>query len=232
MLIALPNTDGTFTCTLFMPYAGENSFEDLKDVASARRFFEETFPDALEQMPTFDEDWAANPQSSLVIIRCYPWSWKDKVCLIGDASHAIVPFYGQGMNSGFEDVHVFNEMIDEFDGDFARILPEFGKRRKPNADAIADLALYNYKVMADSVNDPEFILRKKLEHRIMELYPDNYLSLYSMVTFSHTPYAEAQRKGQEQDEHFKQLVRAHDVQGMFDKGTIDEFIHSLFATKN
>lgn len=232
MLIALPNTDGTFTCTLFMPHSGDNSFQDLQELASAREFFEKTFPDAIAQMPTFDEDWKANPQSSLVIIRCYPWSWKDKVCLIGDASHAIVPFYGQGMNSGFEDVSVFDAMIDEFEGDFSKILPEFGKRRKPNADAIADLALYNYKVMADSVNDPGFLLRKKLEHRIMELYPERYMSLYSMVTFSHTPYAEAQRKGHEQDEHFKSLIAEHDVEGMFERGEIDGFIHELFAAES
>jgi len=149
MLIALPNSDGSFTCTLFMPYDGENSFKDLKDAKAARAFFEKTFPDALDQMPTFEEDWNDNPQAPLVVIRCYPWSWKDKVTLIGDASHAIVPFYGQGMNSGFEDCYVFDKMIDEFNEDFSQILPEFGRRRKPNADAIADLALYNYKVMAD-----------------------------------------------------------------------------------
>ncbi|MCL4164846.1 UNVERIFIED_CONTAM: hypothetical protein GTU68_028569, partial [Idotea baltica] len=190
MLIALPNTDGSFTCTLFMPYAGEESFEQLNSPAGIRAFFDNKFPDASALMPTLEADFEANPQSSLVIIRCYPWHWKDKVMLIGDASHAIVPFYGQGMNAGFEDVFVLDQMIDEFDGDFAEILPEFGKRRKANADAIADLALYNYKVMADSVNDPEFLLRKKLEHRVMELYPEHYHSLYSMVTFTHTPYSE------------------------------------------
>ncbi len=231
MLIALPNSDGSFTCTLFMPWEGENSFLDLTDVKAARAFFEKTFPDAIAEMPTFDEDWNENPQASLVIIRCYPWSWKDKVCLIGDASHAIVPFYGQGMNSGFEDVFVFDQMIDEFNEDLSKILPEFGKRRKPNADAIADLALYNYRVMADSVNDEEFLLRKKLEHRIMELYPDAYLSLYSMVTFSNIPYAEAQQKGFEQDEMFKKIVKENDVEEMFERNEIDDFIHGMFQSK-
>lgn len=232
MLIALPNADGSFTCTLFMPYEGENSFLDLTDAKAARAFFEKTFPDAIAQMPTFDEDWNENPQASLVVIRCYPWSWKDKVCLIGDACHAVVPFYGQGMNSGFEDVYYLDQMIDEFDADFSKILPEFGKRRKPNADAIADLAIYNYRVMADSVNDEEFLLRKKLEHRIMELYPDAYLSLYSMVTFSHIPYAEAQQKGFEQDEYFKKIIRENDIKSLFEKGEIDEFIHGMFQTKS
>ncbi len=227
MLIALPNTDGSFTCTLFMPYEGKDSFEQLQDSAAARAFFEEKFPDALEQMPNFDEDWTENPQSSLVIIRCYPWTW-GKTALLGDASHAIVPFYGQGMNSGFEDVYVLEQLINEHNEDWEAILPAFGKSRKPNADAIADLALYNYKVMRDLTADPEFLLRKKLEHRVMELYPDRYLSLYSMVTFSHTPYSEAQKKGKEQDEYFTSLVREHDVEGMFESGSIDSFIHSLF----
>jgi kynurenine 3-monooxygenase len=231
MLIALPNTDGSFTCTLFMPYAGEESFEQFNSPEGIRAFFDKKFADASALMPTLEEDFEANPQAPLVIIRCYPWHWKDKVTLIGDASHAIVPFYGQGMNSGFEDVYVFDKMMDEFDADFSKILPEFSKRRKANTDAIADLALYNYEVMADSVNDAEFMLRKKLEHRIMELYPAHYHSLYSMVTFTHIPYAEAQRKGFEQDEEFKELVREHDIEGMFERGEIDEFIHGFIRKK-
>lgn len=231
MLIALPNTDGSFICTLFMPYEGEESFEQLNSPEAIRAFFDKKFADASAIMPTLEQDFEDNPQASLVIIRCYPWHWKDKVLLIGDASHAIVPFYGQGMNAGFEDVYLFDRMIDEFEGDLAAVLAQFGKRRKADADAIADLALYNYRVMADSVNDPEFLLRKKLEHRIMELYPEHYQSLYSMVTFSHTPYAEAQAKGNAQDEHFKQIVRAHDVAGMFERGEIDEFIHGLIREK-
>lgn len=231
MLIALPNTDGSFTCTLFMPYAGEESFEQLNSAAGIRAFFDTHFADASSLMPTLEEDFEANPQASLVVIRCFPWHWEDKVMLIGDAAHAVVPFYGQGMNCGFEDIYILDQMIDEFNSDFSQILPEFGKRRKANAEAIADLALYNYKVMADSVNDAEFMLRKKLEHRIMELYPKHYHSLYSMVTFTHIPYAEAQRKGFEQDEEFKELVREHDIEGMFEREEIDEFIHGYIRQK-
>ena len=230
MMIALPNPDGSFTCTLFMPYEGEDSFEQLNSTEEVHRFFKEVFPDAYPLMPTLEEDWNANPQASLVIIRCQPWQYKGKVCLLGDASHAIVPFYGQGMNSGFEDVYVLDGMIDEFDGDWSQILPAFAKQRKPDADAIADLALYNYRVMADSVNDPGFLLRKKLEHRIMELYPEKYKSLYSMVTFSHIRYSEAQRRGHAQDERFKTIIKEHDIEGHFAKGTIDAFIHTNLNT--
>jgi kynurenine 3-monooxygenase len=128
------------------------------------------------------------------------------------------------MNSGFEDVTVLDRMMDEFEGEWDKILPAFTKRRKPDADAIADLALYNYRVMADSVNDPEFLLRKKLEHRIMELFPEQYKSLYSMVTFSHIPYSEAQERGIAQDERFKKIIKEHDVSGMFERNEIDAFI--------
>lgn len=227
MLIALPNTDGSFTCTLFMPYEGKDSFAELKDARSARAFFEKQFPDALNQMPSFDEDWNDNPQSSLVIIKCEPWTY-GKTLLIGDASHAIVPFYGQGMNSGFEDVFLLDRMIDELEEDWDRILKAFSDMRKDDADAIAELALYNYKVMRDLTADPEFLLRKKLEHRVMELYPERYLSLYSMVTFSQTPYSEARDKGRAQDQFFTKQLKENDIQAKFDDGSIDEFIHALF----
>ena len=225
MLIALPNPDGSFTCTLFMPYEGKPSFEQLQAPEEVEKYFKEVFPDAYRLMPTLQEDFKENPQASLVIIRCHPWNYKGKVGLIGDASHAIVPFYGQGMNSGFEDVYVLDQMIDEYKGDWDCILPAFTKLRKPDADAIADLALYNYRVMADSVNDPEFLLRKKLEHRIMELYPEKYKSLYSMVTFSHIRYSEAQRRGFAQDDRFKKIIKENDIAGMFERNEIDAYIH-------
>jgi kynurenine 3-monooxygenase len=225
MLIALPNPDGSFTCTLFMPYEGVPSFEQLNNPAEIEKYFKEVFPDAYRIMPSLKQDFEENPQASLVIIRCHPWNYKGKVCLIGDASHAIVPFYGQGMNSGFEDVYVLDQMIDKYEGDWNNILPAFTKLRKPDADAIADLALYNYRVMADSVNDPDFLLRKKLEHRIMELYPEKYKSLYSMVTFSHMRYSEAKRRGIAQDERFKKIISEHDVASMFKREEIDAFIH-------
>jgi len=228
MLIALPNPDKSFTCTLFMPYQGKESFEDFTDDETTLEFFKRVFPDATEKMPTLIQDFHENPQAPLVIIRSYPWHFNDRVCLIGDACHAIVPFYGQGMNSGFEDVFVLDGMIDKYEGDWSKILPAFTAERKPDGDAIADLALYNYRVMADSVNDEGFMLRKRLEHRIMELYPDRYRSLYSMVTFSHIRYSEAQKRGFEQDAFFERLIQEYDVESMFEDGSVDEFIHGLF----
>ncbi|MGB0178266.1 MAG: FAD-dependent oxidoreductase, partial [Owenweeksia sp.] len=165
MLIALPNPDGSFTCTLFFPFEGSPSFSTLDTLDKARSFFREDFGDAYELMADFDQEWETNPTSSLVIIRCYPWvSSTSKVILLGDASHAIVPFYGQGMNSGFEDCTVLHELLSEYgDDNWEQVLEEFQKSRKPDADAIADLAMRNFVEMRDLTGDPDFLLQKKIE---------------------------------------------------------------------
>lgn len=210
MLIALPNLDGSFTCTLFLAFKddqfgddGEGAFETLDTPAKARAFFEKTFPDALEMMPTFDADWEQNPVSSLGTIRVFPWQWDSRVVLLGDASHAIVPFYGQGLVSGFEDVFVMGELLDAHtkDGacDFAAVFPAFEDARKKNGDAIGELALGNFVEMRDKVADPRFLLQKKIEGVFQKWFPGAYLPLYSMVTFSDLPYAEALARGKEQD---------------------------------
>lgn len=195
MLIALPNLDGSFTCTLFLPYEGEVSFDSLRDSESILSFFREYFPDALQRMPGLLEDFSIHPTSSLVTIRCYPWS-RGKVLLIGDASHGIVPFYGQGMNSGFEDCRILNHLLNEYDDDWTRVVGTFESSRKPNAEAIADLALANFREMRDLVADDDFLLRKKIEARLYEKYPEQWVPLYSMVTFrDDIPYSEADRRG-------------------------------------
>lgn len=206
MLIALPNPDGSFTCTLFLAFEGEYSFSKLPDTAAARRFFEEHFADALALMPDFDAEWEGNPTSSLVIIRCFPWSRNGKFLLLGDAGHAIVPFYGQGMNSGFEDCSILNEMIDEYSEDWSVIMREFEKTRKPDADAIADLAMRNFVEMRDLTGQPEFLLRKKIEAHFNERHPDKWLPLYSMVTFSHIPYSKALAEGRRQDRIMEEVM--------------------------
>ncbi len=228
MLIALPNPDGSFTCTLFMPYAGEKAFENIRTPEEIKSFFKETFPDAYEIMPTLVEDFQNNPQSPLCIIKCFPWVYKDKVALIGDASHAIVPFYGQGMISGFEDCFILNQMMEQFGDDWQNVFSAFQAERKPNGDAIADLALENYVVMRDKVGDPDFLLQKKFEKRISELYPDEYLPLYSMVTFSHLPYSKAKEIGKLQDKKIKEILAEHDVQAIIDSEKLDDFIHDQF----
>jgi kynurenine 3-monooxygenase len=198
MLIALPNPDGSFTCTLFFPFEGPLSFASIKTKEDARAFFTKYFPDALALMPTFDEDFQDNPVSSLVTVRCFPWT-KNNALLIGDAAHGIVPFYGQGMNAGFEDCRVLNDLLDEHRDDWKKVLPEFQSLRKPDADAIAQLALDNFVEMRDLVDDPQFILRKKIEARLHQLFPDKWVPLYSMVTFhENTRYSDALKTGQKQ----------------------------------
>jgi kynurenine 3-monooxygenase len=221
MLIALPNPDGSFTCTLFLPYEGENSFEQLNSDEEILNFFKTTFPDALEKMPTFLEEFKSNPTPPLAIIKCYPWAHNGKVSLIGDASHAIVPFYGQGMNSGFEDVSVLNELIDKFGEDWESILDEFQKERKPNGDAIADLALKNFIEMRDLVGQDNFLIRKKLEKAVYALYPDKFVPQYTMVSFSNIPYSEAVRLGNEQDEVLDELMKIENIENVIENGELE-----------
>ncbi|NQX93302.1 MAG: FAD-dependent monooxygenase, partial [Flavobacteriales bacterium] len=184
MMIALPNPDKSFTCTLFFPFEGETSFDSLKDMESVLPFFKEQFGDAVPMMPKLLEDYKNNPTSSLVTLSCSPWNFEDKVLLLGDASHAIVPFYGQGMNSGFEDCSLLHDMMMEMDGDLKSIFPAFSKMRFPQAQAIRELALRNYIEMRDKTADPEFLLQKKIERRFSDAHPDKWTPLYSQVTFS------------------------------------------------
>ncbi len=198
MLIALPNQDGSFTCTLFFPYEGEPSFKSLDSDMKIREFFQKTFPDAMDIMPSLLKDYHNNPTSSLVTIKCFPWV-KNNTLIMGDASHAIVPFYGQGMNSGFEDCRVLNQLLDEHEDNWEAVLPAFQTVRKPDADAISDLALNNFIEMRDLVADENFLLRKKIEAKIYDLYPQKWIPLYSMVTFKEEMrYSEALAQGKKQ----------------------------------
>jgi len=198
MMIALPNPDGSFTCTLFFPFEGTPSFNKLRTDAEVSMFFESTFPDAVELMPALLEDYNTNPTSSLVTVRCYPWV-KNNTLLIGDAAHAIVPFFGQGMNAGFEDCRVLNDLLNKHHDDWLKVLPVFQQERKKNADAIAQLALDNFIEMRDLVADADFLLRKKIEAKLHQLYPTQWIPLYSMVTFhDDTPYSVAYATGQNQ----------------------------------
>lgn len=199
MLIALPNLDGSFTVTLFLPFEGEASFEALDDAAAVERFFEAQFPDALALMPTLVADFFDNPTGSLVTIRCQPYHYDATALIIGDAAHAVVPFYGQGMNAAFEDTRILNDLLDAHDDDWPTVMAAFSRERKNDADAIADLALHNYVVMRSAVAEPNFLWRKKLERKLHELFPERFVPLYSMVTFSNIPYAEAVRRAAEQD---------------------------------
>lgn len=206
MLIALPNLDGTFTCTLFLPFEGEISFDSLNTKEALNKFFKEVFPDAFDLMPTLENDFFNHKASSLVTVKCFPWSLKNTL-LIGDAAHAIVPFYGQGMNAGFEDVRILMEILEKFDWDWHRAVKLFQDARKADTDAIADLANQNFIEMRDLVADPQFKIRKKIENKLHFLYPEKFQSLYSLVSFSDVPYSEALRIGEKQDELIGEINR-------------------------
>ena len=200
MMIALPNFDGSFTCTLFLAHKGENSFEQLTDEKSLLEFFQTNFADAIPLMPTLTEDFFTNPTGNLGTIKCFPWNVGGKSLLLGDAAHAMVPFYGQGMNCAFEDCRVLDSLIEKRGAaDWETIFNEFAAERKPNADAICDLAEENFYEMRDAVADPVFQKKRALETRLEQTFPD-YFSKYSMVTFREDlPYSVAKQKGNAQD---------------------------------
>jgi kynurenine 3-monooxygenase len=199
MMIALPNPDGSFTCTLFWEFEGPRSFATTKTDDQVCDFFQEEFPDAVPLMPTLLQDFKDNPTGSLVTIRCAPWFYRDKVALIGDAAHAVVPFYGQGMNAAFEDCVMLDECLEKFPDNRERAFAEYFVRRKENADALANLAIGNFIEMRDKTASKRFRAKKKLDHLLEALLPGIYLPLYTMVTFTRIPYAEAARRAQRQD---------------------------------
>jgi len=207
MLIALPNQDGSFTVTLFMPKTGENSFEMLRDRDAVFSFFEQHFPSALQLIPELDADYFGNAQGRLGTVRCSPWFLEDKALIMGDASHAIVPFHGQGMNSGFEDCSELIRLLDEFNDDWARVLPEFDRIRRPNAHAIAEMALENYIEMRSTVADPKFQLKKEIGFELEKRFPDRFVPRYSMVMFHLIPYAEAYARGETQKAILNELSK-------------------------
>ncbi|MDP5168873.1 MAG: FAD-dependent monooxygenase [Bacteroidia bacterium] len=206
MMIALPNPDGSFTCTLFFPFEGKTSFDSLDTEAKVLAFFEDQFPDAVPLMPTLLEDYFTNPTSSLVTIRCWPWVLEDKIAILGDAAHAIVPFFGQGMNAAFEDCTILSRCLDEQGLDWMAAFEAFQQERKPNADAIANMALENYIEMRDTTADPEFLFRKAVEH-YLEQHLESYRSRYELVSFTTVPYAEAYRRGQVNQGILKELMK-------------------------
>ena len=232
MLIALPNIDGSFTCTLFFPFESAEgtdgySFASLTDRKKVKDFFDKIFPDASALMPTLEEDFFSNPTGSLVTVRCSPWNFSDKVLLTGDAAHAIVPFYGQGMNCGFEDCSVLDEMMNE-ESSWEKLFSDFGKMRKRNSDAIADMAVENFIEMRDLVGDKKFLLRKKIEALINKKYPDKWVPQYSLVTFSpDVDYAEAQRWGRHHNVIMDKVMQLPGIEEKWDSEEVEKLILSL-----
>ncbi|MBK7560199.1 MAG: FAD-dependent monooxygenase [Chitinophagaceae bacterium] len=218
MLIALPNPDGSFTCTLFFPFSGEQSFENLTTEEKVTTFFEKTFPDIVPLIPDLNKQFFHNPVSSLVTVKCFPWIREDKFALIGDAAHAIVPFFGQGMNCGFEDCRILDELIGQHGDDWKMILQKYQTLRKPDGDAIADMAINNFTEMRDKTADPKFLLQKKIEARLHEKYPDKWIPAYSQVTFSpHIRYSEALERGQKQESIMQEVMKLVGIETKWDE---------------
>lgn len=212
MLIALPNFDGSFTCTLFLPFEGIESFENLQTEQQVMDFFNEQFPDAIPLMPTLIETFFSNPTGSMVTVKCFPWHYTGKVLLVGDAAHAIVPFFGQGMNCGFEDLSVLSDLMDEqlMNGGvmhWSKLFEEFSIERKGNCDAIADMAVENFIEMRDKVANPSFLMEKAVEKILQKAFPGEYVSRYALVTFSNSPYKLALEAGIISDEILRELCQ-------------------------
>jgi kynurenine 3-monooxygenase len=233
MLIALPNPDGSFTCTLFMNLDGEVSFNALKDRADVEVFFNTYFKDTLDLIDDPVGEFMSREAAPLSLVHIYPWVVNDNVGLIGDAAHAMVPFYGQGMNSGFEDCRVLNELISKHKGDWPETLSQYQQQRKPNGDAIIELAKRNFVEMSELSGDANFQLCKKIEANFHNRYPDLWVPLYSMVTFSpHTPYSEALRVGDIQKDIMSQIMALPNIHQRWQDEDIYEHLHHLTMTRN
>lgn len=220
MLIALPNMDGSFTVTLFLSFSeGVYNFDNLTSREKITAFFKEQFSDALDLIPDILHEFETNPTGKLGTVKCSPWAYKGNTLLLGDAAHAIVPFYGQGMNASFEDVVVLDEFLNEFEGDWEKVFSEFQKRRKQDADAIADLAIDNYYEMRDHVANPVFKEKRVIEMALEKQFPQEYSSKYSLVTFNeHIGYHTAMTQGRKQDEVLIEMIKNSEVD--------DSLIHS------
>lgn len=232
MFIAMPNLDGSFTCTLFMPFEGEVSFESIKTKKDAVDFFNTYFPNVKNEIENLTEDFFKNPTSAMVTMKCYPWTYWDKVALVGDSAHAVVPFYGQGMNAGFEDIFVLDEIIQEFGDDWEKIFETYQQRRKPNADAIAELSYRNFVEMSSKTADANFLLQKKIEKHFSANHPEKWVPAYSRVTFSERPYAEALAAGDAQESIMKQVMKIPNIAEKWDSAEVEEIMLNLVGVSN
>jgi len=229
MLIALPNADGSFTATLFLPNQGDESFEALRTEDDVRRLFERRFADAIPLMPGLARDFFGNPTGHLETIRCRPWSVGDRALILGDAAHAIVPFHGQGMNAAFEDCDALDALLEASDRPWREIFAAFESRRRPNADAIASMALENYVEMRSTVREPLFQLKKAISFRLEERHPGRFIPRYSMVMFHRIPYAEAQRRGAIQEGILDELTKSARSVEEVDYGKADRLIEEMLG---
>jgi len=229
MLIALPKIDGTLACILFLPFEGADSFDRLATASDVIEFFRSRFPDALDLMPMLAENYFANPTGSMVTIKCSPWHVEGRCLLLGDAAHAIVPFFGQGLNCGFEDCTCLLDILDRRGADWGLVFKEFAEARKINTDAIADMAIENFAEMRDRVADPRFLLRKKIELALEAKYPRLFVPKYAMVTFHRVPYSVALARGVVQDRMLAELCDPIERVEDLDWAKADQLIRSQLS---
>lgn len=232
MLIALPNPDKSFTCTLFLPFEGTKvCFDKIKDEDDLETVFQAYFDDAYQVMPDLKKEFFKNPTAALINVECYPWVQGNSL-LIGDASHAMVPFYGQGMNCGFEDCYILNSLIEKLGTNaWDLVFEKFQKKRKIDTDAICQLAMENFVEMRDSVSDPKFLLRKKIEAKLHELYPKEWIPLYTMVTFSDMGYAEAYAQGKLQEAIMNKVMADPLITENWNKLDYEDIINKMETAK-
>ncbi len=227
MLIAMPNLDGSFTCTLFMPFEGEVSFEAITTKDKAKTFFSKYFPNVMQVMDDLLEDFFNNPTSAMVTMKCYPWTYWNKVALVGDSAHAVVPFYGQGMNAGFEDINSLDRIIGTHGDDWEAIFQEYQEERKPNADAIAELSYRNFIEMSSKTADSKFLLQKKIEKHFASKHPEKWIPAYSRVTFSERPYVEALAEGDRQEEIMQEIMAMEGIETIWNSEVVENKILEL-----
>jgi kynurenine 3-monooxygenase len=224
MCIALPNTEKTFTVTLFLPAKGDVSFESSSNPAQARIFFSRYFPDVLDRIADFDYDWTHNPESQLATLYLDTWHYQDSVVMLGDAAHAMVPFHGQGMNCAFEDCLALVDAIEK-EANWSDVINTFEMERKSNASAIQAMALENYVEMRDKVDDDGFLLQRTLERRLAEIHPDRFIPRYSMVSFQRVPYGIAFERGKIQRRILQTLTEGKSDIAEVDCVLASELIH-------
>lgn len=229
MLIALPNIDGTFACILFLPFEGADSFENLTTNSQVQEFFQSRFPDVVPLMPDLTDHFFANPTGAMVTIKCSPWHVADQSLLLGDAAHAIVPFFGQGINCGFEDCTILLELLDRQGADWVRVFREFEEARKINTDAIADMAIDNFVEMRDRVGDRRFLLQKQVELALEAKYPRQFVPKYAMVTFHRIPYSTALERGRVQERILAKLCQGIERVDDLDWAKADALIRGELA---
>ncbi len=232
MFIAMPNLDGSFTCTLFLPFEGDVSFQKLGTKKEVIDFFKSYFPDVIEDIGNLTDDFFKNPTSAMVTMKCFPWTYWDKVALVGDSAHAIVPFYGQGMNAGFEDIFVLNQLISEHGDEWETIFDNYQRSRKPNADAIAELSYRNFVEMSSKTADPKFLLQKKIEKHFAQKHPDKWIPVYSRVTFSDQPYSEALAIGDKQEKIMQEIMAIPDISLKWDSDEVEKRLLELIVKNN